>query len=125
MLRGSRHRHGGLLRPHLTEITTRMRYIDDVTPAAKFFAAATVLLVLEITRRTTGWALVIVASTLILYASSETCCPAPSSIRASPSTSSSNIFSCSMKACTASRSAWRRRPCSGSSCSGRSSNAPR
>mgnify|MGYP000295464495 FL=1 len=53
---------------HLTEITTRMRYIDDVTPAAKFFAAATVLLVLEITRRTTGWALVIVASTLILYA---------------------------------------------------------
>ena len=35
---------------------------------AKFFAAATVLLVLEITRRTTGWALVIVASTLILYA---------------------------------------------------------
>lgn len=51
---------------HLTEITTRMRYIDDVTPAAKFFAAATVLLVLEITRRTTGWALVIVASTLIL-----------------------------------------------------------
>ena len=45
-----------------------MRYIDDVTPAAKFFAAATVLLVLEITRRTTGWALVIVASTLILYA---------------------------------------------------------
>ena len=53
---------------HLTEITARMRYIDDVTPAAKFFAAATVLLVLEITRRTTGWALVIVASTLILYA---------------------------------------------------------
>ena len=53
---------------HLTEITTRMRYIDDVTPAAKLFAAATVLLVLEITRRTTGWALVIVASTLILYA---------------------------------------------------------
>ena len=53
---------------HLTEITTRMRYIDDVTPAAKFFAAATVLLVLEIPRRTTGWALVIVASTLILYA---------------------------------------------------------
>ena len=53
---------------HLTEITTRMRYIDDVTPAAKFFAAATVLLVLETPRRTTGWALVIVASTLILYA---------------------------------------------------------
>lgn len=53
---------------HLTEITTRMRYIDDVTPGG------------QILRRRNGparprnypphhgWALVIVASTLILYA---------------------------------------------------------
>ena len=53
---------------HLTEITTRMRYIDDVTAWDKFFACVTVLLVLEITRRTTGWALVVVAGTLLLYA---------------------------------------------------------
>lgn len=53
---------------HLNEITTRMRYIDDVTMWDKFFCAVTVLLVLEITRRTTGWALVIVAGSLLLYA---------------------------------------------------------
>lgn len=53
---------------HLEEITTRMRYIDEVTSADMFFGTITVLLVLEITRRTTGWALVIVASCLLLYA---------------------------------------------------------
>lgn len=52
---------------NLEAITTRMRYIDDVPPAAMFFASVTVLLVLEITRRTTGWALVVVSGTLLLY----------------------------------------------------------
>lgn len=51
---------------HLTEITTRMRYIDDVTPAAKFFAAATGPARPRNHPPHHGWALVIVASTLIL-----------------------------------------------------------
>ena len=53
---------------HLTEITNRMRYIDEVTAWDKFFGCVTILLVLEITRRTTGWALVVVSGTLLLYA---------------------------------------------------------
>ena len=52
---------------HLDEITTRMRYIDEVSTSAKFFGCVTVLLVFEITRRTTGWALVIVSGILVLY----------------------------------------------------------
>jgi len=52
---------------HLEEITTRMRYIDEVSTTAKFFGCVTVLLVFEITRRTTGWALVIVSGALVLY----------------------------------------------------------
>lgn len=53
---------------NLEQITTRMRYIDEVTTWDMFFASVTVLLVLEITRRTTGWALVTVAVCLLLYA---------------------------------------------------------
>ena len=53
---------------HHTEITNRMRYIDEVTAWDKFFGCVTILLVLEITRRTTGWALVVVSGTLLLYA---------------------------------------------------------
>ena len=52
---------------HLNEITTRMRYIDEVSDTAKLLGCITILLTLEITRRTTGWALVIVSGTLIIY----------------------------------------------------------
>ena len=93
---------------HLTEITTRMRYIDDVTPAAKFFAAATVLLVPRNHPPHHGLGAghrgldAYPVRLLRRHAA-----PRRSNIRASPSTSSSNTSSCSMKACTASRSAWR------------------
>ena len=114
--------------PASTEITTRMRYIDDVTPGGQILrppqrsCSSSKSPAAPRAGRWSSW-----PRRLSCTPSSETCCPAPSSIRASPSTSSSNIFSCSMRRGTASRSAWRRRPCSGSSCLGfleRSKKAP-
>jgi TRAP transporter 4TM/12TM fusion protein len=46
----------------------RMPYVDAMTPLDKFMAALAILLTLEVTRRTVGWALVSVAFLFIGYA---------------------------------------------------------
>lgn len=46
----------------------RMRYVDDVSATGRLLAAAALLLTLEITRRTTGWPLVIIALIFLGYA---------------------------------------------------------
>ncbi len=50
------------------EIMERMRYVDDVSATGRLLAAAALLLTLEITRRTTGWPLVIIALIFLGYA---------------------------------------------------------
>ena len=67
MLRGSRHRPAVYFALHLTEITTQYA-LHRRRNGGQILRRRNGPLVLEITRRTTGWALVIVASTLILYA---------------------------------------------------------
>ena len=52
----------------LDNLLERIRYVDEVTGADLFFGTATILLVLEITRRTSGLPLVIVCSVFLLYA---------------------------------------------------------
>ncbi len=52
----------------LDNLLERIRYVDDVTGMDLFFGTATMLLVLEITRRTSGLPLVIVCSVFLLYA---------------------------------------------------------
>lgn len=49
-------------------ILTRIRYVDPVSTADMVYGTICILLVLETTRRTSGWALVIVASIFLLYA---------------------------------------------------------
>ena len=49
-------------------LAERMPQIDEVTPLQIILGAGLVFCILEATRRLSGWALVIVASTLILYA---------------------------------------------------------
>lgn len=50
------------------DILQRMRYAEDVSQTAFFFGFAAVALTLEITRRTTGWPLVIIALLFLSYA---------------------------------------------------------
>ncbi len=47
---------------------SRIQYVDVLTSADMFFGVATVVMVLEITRRTSGWSLVIVSGCFLLYA---------------------------------------------------------
>lgn len=49
-------------------ILTRIRYVDPVSTKDMIYGSICILLVLEVTRRTSGWALVIVASIFLLYA---------------------------------------------------------
>lgn len=50
------------------DILQRMRYVDDVTPTAMFLGFSAVALTLEVTRRTTGLPLVIIALIFLAYA---------------------------------------------------------
>lgn len=50
------------------EIIERMRYIDEVSASAAFLGFSAVLLTLEVTRRTTGLPLVIIALVFLSYA---------------------------------------------------------
>lgn len=50
------------------EIMERMRYVDDISPTARWLAIATVALTLEITRRMTGLPLVIISLVFLAYA---------------------------------------------------------
>ena len=52
----------------LEGILNHMRYVDEITPAAMAFGTLCMLLVLEATRRLSGWPLVIVAAAFIAYA---------------------------------------------------------
>ena len=52
----------------LEGILNHMRYVDEITPAAMAFWTLCMLLVLEATRRLSGWPLVIVAAAFIAYA---------------------------------------------------------
>ena len=52
----------------LEGILNHMRYVDEITPAALPFWTLCMLLVLEATRRLSGWPLVIVAAAFIAYA---------------------------------------------------------
>ena len=52
----------------LPVIQTRMQYIDPLTDLDMFFGVLVIFLTLEITRRTAGWPLVIVAVVAIIYA---------------------------------------------------------
>lgn len=49
-------------------ITRRLKYVEDVSNLDLFYGTALVLLVLEVTRRTSGWPLVIVSSGFLAYA---------------------------------------------------------
>ena len=51
----------------LEGILNHMRYVDEITPAAMAFGTLCMLLVLEATRRLSGWPLVIVAAAFIAY----------------------------------------------------------
>lgn len=48
-------------------ILTRIRYVDPVSMEDMVYGSLCILLVLEVTRRTTGWSLVIVSSIFLLY----------------------------------------------------------
>lgn len=49
-------------------ILTRIRYVDPVTTEDMVYGTICILLVLEVTRRTSGWALVVVSGCFLLYA---------------------------------------------------------
>lgn len=49
-------------------ILTRIRYVDPVSMEDMVYGTICILLVLEVTRRTSGWALVTVSSCFLLYA---------------------------------------------------------
>ena len=49
-------------------ILSRIQYVDEVTQMDLFFGTATILIVLEITRRTSGMSLVVVSVLFMLYA---------------------------------------------------------
>lgn len=54
-----------------TELETlqfRLRYLDEVTPRDMVYGVIAVLMVLETTRRTSGWSLVLISSCFIVYA---------------------------------------------------------
>lgn len=53
---------------NLDVLLNRIMYVDEVTSTDMFFGIATILLVLEVTRRTSGWSLVLVAAGFLLYA---------------------------------------------------------
>lgn len=52
----------------LEAILNHMRYVDEISPVAMAFGTLCMLLVLEATRRLSGWPLVIVATSFIAYA---------------------------------------------------------
>ena len=49
-------------------ISRRLKYVEDVTNLDLFYGTGLVLLVLEATRRTSGWPLVIVSGSFLAYA---------------------------------------------------------
>ena len=53
---------------HSEEIMMRMRYAEEVPPMAFFLGVCAIVLTLEVTRRTTGWPLVIIALVFLAYA---------------------------------------------------------
>lgn len=53
---------------NMERLLTRIRYVDPVTNVDIFFGLLTIFLVLEATRRTSGWPLVIVALAALAYA---------------------------------------------------------
>lgn len=53
---------------HSQEIIERMRYVDEVTPDAFFLGVCAIILTLEVTRRMTGWPLVIISLVFLAYA---------------------------------------------------------
>jgi len=65
----------------LEALQMRMRYLDEVTPRDITYGVIAVLLVLETTRRTSGWSLVLIAFFFILYALFGDAAPFPKSLR--------------------------------------------
>ena len=51
----------------LDTFLNHMRYVDDVSPEVIFFGTLCIVLTMEATRRLSGWPLVIVAGTFIVY----------------------------------------------------------
>ena len=53
---------------HTDEIMERMRYVDDIPETARWLGILAVVLTLEVTRRMTGWPLVIISLVFLAYA---------------------------------------------------------
>lgn len=60
---------------HTDEIMERMRYVDDIPETARWLGILAVVLTLEVTRRMTGWPLVIIRWSSWPMPSGATCCP--------------------------------------------------
>ena len=52
---------------HAEELAERLKYIDEVTNQDIFYGTCLIIVTLEITRRTSGWALVIISGAFLAY----------------------------------------------------------
>ena len=66
---------------NLETLQMRMRYLDEVTQQDMIYGVIAVLLVLETTRRTSGWSLVLIACVFIVYALFGNAAPFPEALR--------------------------------------------
>ena len=66
---------------NLDMLQMRMRYLDEVTQQDMIYGVIAVLLVLETTRRTSGWSLVLIACAFIVYALFGHAAPFPEALR--------------------------------------------
>ncbi len=66
---------------NLEVLQMRMRYLDEVTQQDMIYGVIAVLLVLETTRRTSGWSLVLIATFFMIYALFGDAAPFPRALR--------------------------------------------